>query len=691
MAQQVRPIPKSSTVESVFSRLAKDEAVDASEIVRRLFRLHREYAGGRAATARLENTGSKYVPDRWLSEIESLYDFFPRQEARESRQRSFNFNPRQEAPESQKRSANLNTNLNNERPALAQEKSPRLNGRLVVIGLSLLEPNLYRQLKSMDIFDDLVKETGYSLEDILTDRGQEIYHKLVSVEDNARRLPEESVPSLTDNPLSKGEEDLLGRIPFAKFLARRIEAISTQEPGAYSIHIKGQWGSGKSSLLNFLGGELEGKGTWVVTEFNAWRNQQIRPPWWALMEKVFRDVEGELSLPDRWAEYLWRFNTGRLHYILGFVTLLWLFALIVLPFLTQKASQEDVLGVTATTAENISKIVALVATVWGGLIAINRSFLFSSARAAQNYTELVNNPTEEIKARFERLIRRLSPRRVAIFIDDLDRCQSEYVVELLEGMQTLYREAPVVFIVAADERWLNACYEHVYEKLSQRVSEPGKMLGSLFLEKAFRFSTPMPGIPKALREKFWRHILAMKGKDEDSDPQEMQMRAEEKVLRASSEQDLGALVNASQSLPFAEERAIREAAVVRLAANEVQERLEHTLAPYFDLLEPNPRSMKRFVNSFSANRALAILSEVDIDLHQLALWTVLSSRWPSWAEHLAKNPEMFEKLRKDDRSGLDADVTHMLEVEELQTVIDGARLGDPLAIDILTKSAQMQA
>src|SRR4030095_1075794 len=112
--------------------------------------------------------------------------------------------------------------------------------------------------------------------------------------------------------------------------------------------------------------------------------------------------------------------------------------------------QPNALGSMAATAESLSKIAALIATVWGALIAINRSLLFGSARAAKDYTELVNNPTEDIKTRFALLIQRLRPYHLAIMIDELDRCKSEYVVELLEGIQTLYREAPVVFIIAAD-------------------------------------------------------------------------------------------------------------------------------------------------------------------------------------------------------------------------------------------------
>jgi integrase len=43
------------------------------------------------------------------------------------------------------------------------------------------------------------------------------------------------------------------------------------------------------------------------------------------------------------------------------------------------------------------------------------------------------------------------------------------------------------------------------------------------------------------------------------------------------------------------------------------------LKPYAPLLEPNPRAMKLLVNGYSANRALALLSEVEIDLHQFSV------------------------------------------------------------------------
>jgi len=366
----VAKLNRSSSITAALNQLPKHSPVDASEIVRKLFEIHSEYAGGLAASAHLEDTTMKRLPEEWLSDVESLYDFQQMQEFAELRVKK-------------------GDEITGKTVARTMTSAPELHSRHLIIGLCLLESSLYRQLKSLGIFDALIDELNlsFSLTDILTKRGRELYEQVIPSDDRSRHLPEESVPSLSDNPLSKEEEDLLGRIPFAKFLARRIQTISDRESGAYSIHIKGQWGSGKSSLLNFIRMELEGsqEKKWLVTEFNAWRNQQIDPPWWALMDKVFRDVKGKLSWPHRWAEYYWRFNSGRLHYILGLVTLLWLFVLFVFPSLFPNSSQTTpttTLGSMAANAESLSKIAALTATVWGAVIAINRSLLFGSAQAA---------------------------------------------------------------------------------------------------------------------------------------------------------------------------------------------------------------------------------------------------------------------------------------------------------------------
>jgi hypothetical protein len=645
----------SPSVINVLKQVGTDKAITAAGFARAVFRLHGEYAGDKAETLSLVETASMRKASEWLDETQALFD--------PSRIQSLS----------------------------KSDRPPMVHGRLLVIGLSLLEPSLREQLESTGVFSALVKELDEPLSDILSDRGRALLESPERVE--KRPDVTDSVPNWPDDPLLKPEEDLLGRRAFARFIAKRIDAIP-RESGAYSIHIFGPWGAGKSTLLNFLCKELEpdAGGEWLVVEFNAWRQQQIQPPWWSLMERIFRRTRKSLNLWDRFQEYWWRFNTGRLQYVIGVIVLAWLLALFVFPMLRTQTADSSLLKTFGANAESISKVLALVATIWGGMVAANRSLLLGAARAAQNYADLTHDPTNEIKRRFNELIKKLSPARVAILIDDLDRCQSRYVVDLLEGIQTLFREAPVVFVVAADRQWLNACYEEVYEKIEPRIHEPGKPLGTLFLEKAFRFSTPMPGMPEELKESYWRHLLHVAPDHRQTgDMTVARQAAMDQVNKAGTESEVRQLVEDSRERSFAEQRALREEAVVRLASPEILERIEHTLKPYARLLEPNPRAMKLLVNGYSANRALTILSEVEIELDQLALWTILSSRWPQLADYLVDHPDALEKIGQPASPAFPDSLKVLCEDTRVMEVIRGDSARPRLTKETLKRCALMRS
>jgi hypothetical protein len=645
----------SPSVNNALNQVGTDKAVTAAAFARAVFSLHAEYAGSKAGTLSLVETPSKRNASEWLDETKALFDPLRIQSLSKS------------------------------------NRPPMVHGRLLVIGLSLLEPSLREQLESSGVFSELVRELDEPLSGILSDRGRALFESPERIE--KRQDVTESVPNWPDDPLLKPEEDLLGRRAFARFIAKRIDAIP-RESGAYSIHIFGPWGAGKTTLLNFLCKELEedAGGKWLVVEFNAWRQQQIQPPWWSLMERIFKRTRARLSHWGRFQEYWWRFNTGRLEYVIGGIVLAWLLALVVFPMLRNETADSSLLKTFGANAESISKVLALVATIWGGIAAANRSLLLGAARAAQNYTDLTHDPTNEIKRRFNELIKKLSPARIAILIDDLDRCQSRYVVDLLEGIQTLFREAPVVFVIAADRQWLNACYEEVYEKIEPRIHEPGKPLGTLFLEKAFRFSTPMPGIPEELKESYWRHLLHLAPDHRPTaDLAVARQDAKDQVNKAGSESEVRQLVEASRERSFAEQRALREEAVVRLAAPEILERIEHTLKPYARLLEPNPRAMKLLVNGYSANRALTILSEVEIELDQLALWTILSSRWPQLADYLVEHSDMLEKIGQPAGPAVPEGLKVLCEDPRVMEVIGGGSERPPLSKETLKRCALMRS
>ena len=399
----------------------------------------------------------------------------------------------------------------------------------------------------------------------------------IPTNDRVTHCPPDRVTTWKDSPLQNPDEDLLGRDAFAGYICKLIEnsvlcqvcngegcarcdKTGFSKPETNHILLYGHWGAGKSTVLNFLTAKLEQDDKWLVAEFNAWQNQHVRPPWWSLMDCIFQRAirEKALNRRDKLRENLWRLSAGRMQYLYNAILLVLLMMILAIiiyeigPFMIRllpnnQDNSTSILHLMANNLDDISKIIAAIVVIMGTICAAiwtlsSSSLLLGSYRAAQNYTKLTNDPMNKIKEHFEILASRINRKHIVVLIDDLDRCQSSYVVELLEGIQTLFHQAPVVFVVAADRRWLNVCYEQVYEKLNERVNEPGKSLGTLFLEKVFHFSTPMPGITKELKQRYWKYLLHVKSDEREADLKKARQRAKELVSKEENEEDVRHLV-----------------------------------------------------------------------------------------------------------------------------------------------------
>jgi hypothetical protein len=665
-AAEASRLQLSPTVEGALKRFPRDEPISAVGFTRAILEPNhiKEYAGGMFISLTLRETKIKRPAQEWLDEIVTLFDA--------SR-------------------------------ILELEKTSRalvLHGRLVIAGLCLLDQQLRKQLDEAKVFEKLISEIKEPFDKILSERGSDLYYY---------ELPA-SVSTWGDDPVKETADDRLGRVPFARYLARRLSAVSMEE-GAYVMHLYAPWGSGKSTLLSFLRDVLEkgdgegedkvSKQQWLVVDFNAWLHQNIRPPWWSLMDSIYRKTKKKLTLWNRFLEWSWRFYFWYLLLILAVVAMAWIIVLtlpwllqgIIAPLEEENLPLYDQLIKLGTLAKNLGEILAFIVTVWGGILAINRSLLLGAAKAAQEYKDRVIDPMNDIKKRFRTLINRLKPFRVVVIIDDLDRCRSNYVVDLLEGIQTLFREMPVIFVVAADRVWLNACYEQVYEKIKPQISKPGKSLGDLFLEKAFRFSTPLPGIPKELKQQYWDYLLQLKPSQQKAEWENARQKAKSLLSEAKSEGEINRKVDDSRSQSFPEQRAIREAAVEQLALPKVQERIEHSLQKYINLLEPNPRAMKRLANAYSANLALKYLSEVEVERHQLVLWTILSSRWPHVADRFLESPEVVDDFVGGKFINLSDDWKKLVgdDNDEIEEVVIGLADAAPLSSETIKNCRLMQA
>lgn len=219
---------------------------------------------------------------------------------------------------------------------------------------------------------------------------------------------------------------------------------------------------------------------------------------------------------------------------------------------------------------------------------------------------------------------------------------------MLEGIQTVLRDAPVAYVIPADRHWLYQSYLKVYDGYEGGVA-PGRPLGHLFLEKAFQLSTTVPRLTVEDQQAYWDRLLAPGGTDAAAVTPETLAAIDNAFAARTTEGAVYEELDKWGQSPV-EQRLARAAAVRRLSAPELEEHTEHTLTRFAPLLEPNPRAMKRLLNAYGVERAVQILEghprALEHPRDTLALWVVLKSRWPLLADYLASNPHTISDIAK---------------------------------------------
>jgi hypothetical protein len=537
--------------------------------------------------------------------------------------------------------------------------------RWLALGLVLLDGALADAVEVARAggISDAAEALGLPISDILTEEGRKRWRIVATVDGTG---------TLLDRPAAKDE---LGRLDFARELVLRLREVRNAyyEPdgtawpeslgGPFMIHLHGAWGSGKSSLLGFVAEELrepkmrgpdERRAVpWVVVEFNAWQHQRIAPPWWWLMSAVYRT--GKLQLPRFRREWFafqlsdlrWRIATGWAH-LLGAVIGLAVIGLLAWAGWAVGSGAggwNAALKALAAIGTSLGAVVGGGLALWGLSRSIRDWLLVRSAAGARVGLQRGQDPLSTITRRFEHVVRSFH-RPVAVIVDDLDRCQPEYVVELLEGIQTLFSRAPVAYVIAADKDWIRHSFEDVYRSFLEIPGEPGRPLGHHFVEKTFQLSAEVPRVRAARRTSYFHGLL---GLGENGAAPNV-AAAGERASTAGTEEELRAAV-ASARTPEEEAVAVEEA-LLRAHSAEIREHTEHRLEGFEHLLDPNPRAMKRFVNAYGLARNMQILeagagvARGAAAADELALWTILRLRWPVLAEHFERYPADMAKIGK---------------------------------------------
>lgn len=239
-----------------------------------------------------------------------------------------------------------------------------------------------------------------------------------------------------DLPIEKLEEDGLNRGSFAESLAKTLVQYSF--PSSLTIGLYGEWGSGKTSLLNMVFENVERIDDGVVVlRFNPWLCSDPKQ----LVTQFFKQMATAIKLKKRAADKAWEMIDR----------------------------YADILGATS------------VIPVAGEIVAAVTKVITKKAE------EETKERTTDLQESKNQIIKKLKDEKIKIIvsIDDIDRLSEEEIVAVFQLVKSLADFPNTIYVLAFD-------YDVVVRALGKVQHGDGKE----YLEKIVQvpFEIPAPNI-----------------------------------------------------------------------------------------------------------------------------------------------------------------------------------------------------
>jgi hypothetical protein len=421
---------------------------------------------------------------------------------------------------------------------------------------------------------------------------------------SAGRLTKDDL--VADQALTSLDEDKLGH----RHIAARIADLIATADTPTNIALFAPWGSGKSSFGGLLTDAFKSRGASIgVVTYDAWSYGGE-----SLQRNFIGNAARQLGLnPDteQGRPYFGGLYEGnrRVRFRLSWkqvflvvaLAALWLaailLALIAVAAFVAISSQQD-----PVTAARSAVAAALPTAGVTGLLASLVTTLMSGARI--DFEQ--GAPTQEqLQHAFARLVQTVTRSnmanggfdRVLFFVDELDRCDKQSVVEVLRAIRGFFGEPNCLFLVAADRRVLEDALEALPQTTPVDIENPYYSSASEFFDKVFQFQFSLPPLRIGRLSGFARDLV----------------RGREKGL-------WGTIGRSGDSPPLLD-------------------LVVHDLIPSH---VRSPRRVKILLNNYAVNVRIAESRGIEwlLRAREIAKWTTLQTEFPRFAKDLVHEPRL---------------------------------------------------
>ncbi|KRG44682.1 NTPase KAP [Stenotrophomonas pictorum JCM 9942] len=373
---------------------------------------------------------------------------------------------------------------------------------------------------------------------------------------------------LTDN---ETKVDLLNNEAIASTI---IELLRAKPDHPVTIGVHGDWGAGKSSVLEMIEAGFADQDDVLCLKFNGWRFQGFEDAKIALIEGIVTGLvekrpalkKAAVAVKDVFRRIDW----------------------------LKVAKRAGGLALTAFTGiptpEQIGAIVgsleALMADPSKLVTKENLSTAIDEVKAVLKPGESKNVP-EEVEAfrkAFDQLLKDAGIKQLVVLIDDLDRCLPDTAIETLEAIRLFVFTAQTAFVVAADEAMIEYAVRKHFPDLPDSTGP--RDYARNYLEKLIQVPFRIPALGETETRIYVTLLLAgAEVGENNADYEKLIAVARENLKRPWTSGGL-------------------DAATVKTALGKQAEKANNALA-LSDQIGPilasgtkgNPRQIKRFLNT----------------------------------------------------------------------------------------------
>ena len=278
--------------------------------------------------------------------------------------------------------------------------------------------------------------------------------------------------------------DLLNNKAIAKTVVNLIKESNNQP---ISIGIHGDWGAGKSSILEMIEDQFNqtestGGKKYCCIRFNGWKHQGFEDSKIALMSAIVSELTAKEKLKEiakgvlekLWKNINWMTvakTAGKT--ALGIATGTAPIAML--------SSVHDILKNTVSTEEGITNAIDVI----GGYL--KESKITEDTSSNTEFTEFQEN--------FKELLEKANIKKLIVLIDDLDRCLPDVAISTLEAVRLFMFTGETAFVVAADESMIRyAVKKHFPDVVDENKYNVGIEFSNKYLEKLIQVPFRIPAL-----------------------------------------------------------------------------------------------------------------------------------------------------------------------------------------------------